>query len=208
MLRRLSLLAVLVITDVGCGDDASARVTDHRDGAVADAAGGAAGGSGSGGSGGQAGTGGASNAWRERCQAVVDHNAACGKSSADIAAVDDCMLTAACVPAVWSADVVDTTMTCLASLACQSPDDDCIAMTASDQTPAKLALFTACEDKAALCPMFDGCLETTFLVSDTLASSLAACLDEPCDAASTCLLNEYTAAITAAGCTGELPFGG
>lgn len=207
MLPRLSLLAGLLIIDIGCGNDDSASVTDGRDGAV-DAGGGAAGASGSGGSGGQVGSGGAPDAWRERCQAVVDHNAACGKSSADTAAVDDCMLTAACVPSAWSSDVVDTIMTCLANLACESPDDDCIAMTVSDQTPIKMALFAACEDKATACPMFDGCLETTFLVSDTLASSLAACLEQSCDAASSCLLNEYTAAITAAGCTGELPFGG
>jgi hypothetical protein len=191
MLSRLSLLAALLVAGIGCGNEDSTS------------------GSGSGGSGGgQAGSGGAPDTWQGRCQAVVDHNAACGKSSADTVAVDDCMLTAACVPAAWSADVVDATMTCLESLACGSPDDDCIAMTVSNQTPVKMALFAACEDKATVCPMFGGCPETAFLVSDTLASSLAACLDQPCDMASSCLVSEYTAAITAAACAGELPFGG
>ncbi len=99
-------------------------------------------------------------------------------------------------------------MSCLADLPCDQPDDDCIAATEADQTPTKLALFEACQAKATACPDFEGCLETQFLVSDELALDLQSCLDEPCDAVSECLSTQYSAAIVAAGCTGELPFGG
>jgi hypothetical protein len=198
MLSRSTLPALLLVAGIGCSGENSSNVIDDQDGAA-----------GAGAVAGQGGSGAAGPiTWRQRCQAVVDHNASCGKSSADAAAVDDCVATAACVPSVWSADVVETVMTCLTGLPCGNPDDDCIAMTESDQTPVKLALITACQDKADACPTSDGCLETTFLISDELASTLADCLDQPCDAASTCALNEYTAAITASGCTGELPFGG
>jgi hypothetical protein len=37
---------------------------------------------------------------------------------------------------------------------------------------------------------------------------LQACLSQACDAASTCLETEYFSAMSDAGCTGELPFGG
>jgi len=45
-------------------------------------------------------------------------------------------------------------MSCVAPLACDQADDDCIAATAPDQTPTKLALFEACQDKATACPGF------------------------------------------------------
>jgi hypothetical protein len=151
---------------------------------------------------------GGNSAWHERCQGVTDHNAVCGKGSADAASVDSCVTTQPCTPSVWSAAVMDTVMSCLSTLACTSPDDDCISATVPDQTPIKQALFTACEDKMTACPDFQGCLETLFLVSDSLAATLQDCLSQPCDAAATCILNGYTSAMTAAGCTGELPFGG
>jgi hypothetical protein len=122
--------------------------------------------------------------------------------------VESCVATQSCVPAVWSANVVDASMTCLAVLACNHPDDECISATASQQTPTKQALFTACQTKATACPSFTGCLETLFLVSDELALTLRACLEQACDAAASCMLNEYLRALTAAGCAGELPFGG
>jgi hypothetical protein len=154
------------------------------------------------------GGGGDASDWRQRCQTVVDHNAACGKGSRDEVAVGRCVATQTCAPSVWSADVMATIMSCLATLPCDHPDDECISMTAAQQTPTKTALFAACRDKATACPGFQGCLETMFLVSEELASKLQACLGQACDAANTCVQSEYTAAITAAGCIGELPFGG
>jgi hypothetical protein len=99
-------------------------------------------------------------------------------------------------------------MSCLATLPCEQPDDDCISALESQISPVTLDLFAACSDKAAACPGFAGCLETTFLVSDALAEKLQACLAQDCDAASTCMSGEYLAALTDAGCSGELPFGG
>jgi hypothetical protein len=158
--------------------------------------------------GGQGGAGGTPSDWKQRCQDVVDHNRACGKSKSDQAAADQCVAAAACVPSVWSASVVDSIMSCLATLPCSNPDDDCIAATQSLMTPTKLSLMTACQDKSAACPGFQGCLETLFLVSDSLAQQLQACLSQACDAASSCMTNEYFSALTAAGCNSELPFGG
>jgi len=158
--------------------------------------------------GGQGGTGGGSSDWPQRCQNVVDHNRTCGKSSSDQAAVDQCVAADACVPSVWSGSVVDSIMSCLATLPCSDPDDDCIAKTQSLMTPTKLALLAGCQDKAAACPGFQGCLETLFLVSDSLAQTLQACLSQACDAANSCMTNEYVSAVTAAGCNSELPFGG
>jgi hypothetical protein len=201
------------------GDDFSASKSGGAGGSVTGGSGGSttggSGGSVTGGSGGgtsNAGAGGeitlgGSSAWEGRCQDVVDHNAACGKGSADAAAVTDCVATDNCVPSVWSAAVVDTTMTCLVNLACTSPDDDCISATVVVQTATKQALFTACEQKATECTGFS-CLETTFLVSDSLATSLHACLSQACDAASACIQSEYASAVSDSGCLAELPFGG
>ncbi len=176
-------LALLLL---GCGED---------DGSAA-----GAGGNGSGGS--------SASTWPQQCESVADHNASCGKSSDDQAAVDDCVATSDCVPSVWSAKVVATVMSCLAKLPCGQEDDECISATQPDQTATNLALFQACQDKATECAGFQGCLETQFLISDELALDLQSCLDEPCDAVNDCLLTQYTAATTASGCTGELPFGG
>lgn len=98
-------------------------------------------------------------------------------------------------------------MSCLATLACDQPDNDCTAATADLQTAIKLALFDACEGTTS-CLGFDGCIETMFLVSDDLALQLQACLEQDCDAATTCVSDEYFGAVTAADCSGELPFGG
>jgi hypothetical protein len=154
------------------------------------------------------GGGGDASDWRQQCQTVVDHNAACGKASRDDVAVRECVASQPCVPSVWVTDVVASVMSCLATLPCDHPDDECISITAAQQTQTKNALFAACRDKAATCPGFNGCLETMFLLSDELALKLQACLGQACDAANTCVQTEYTAAITAAGCAGELPFGG
>lgn len=146
--------------------------------------------------------------WKQRCQAVVGHNAMCGKGSKDQAAVDQCVATQNCEPSTWSTVIVDKVMGCLATLPCSHPDDECISQSAPQLTPTTNALLAACRDKAAACPGFDGCLETLFLVSDGLANKLQTCLGKTCDAAGACMLNEYSAAVVAAGCLGELPFGG
>ena len=156
----------------------------------------------------QGGSSGGSSDWKQRCQTTVDHNRACGKSSSDQAAADQCIQSASCVPAVWSANVVDSIMSCLATLPCSDPDDNCISKTQTLMSPTKQALLTACQNKAAACPGFQGCLETMFLVSDALADKLQRCLSQPCDAASSCTTNEYLSAASAAGCNSELPFGG
>ena len=156
----------------------------------------------------QGGSSGGASDWKQRCQHVVDHNRACAKSSSDQAAVDQCVEANSCVPSVWAANVVDSIMGCLATLPCSDPDDNCISKTQGLMTPTKQALLTACQNKLAACPGFQGCLETMFLVSDALAGKLQACLSQACDVASSCMSSEYLNAASAAGCNSELPFGG
>jgi len=207
---RMALIPLLclVLIGAGCGGDDDTAASHPGSGGVNGGGGSKATGGVSGGGGSKATGGATGGVWATRCQSVADHNASCGKGSNDQAAVDECIATRGCAPSAWSAEVVDSIMDCLTTLACDQPDDDCISATADLQTPTKLALFDACQSKTASCPGFDGCLETMFLVSDELALELQACLEQDCDAAATCMTDEYFGAVMAADCSGELPFGG
>ena len=186
-----------------CGDDQEQHETTATGTGGAATVGAAAGGNGGDGTG-------AAPSWAAECEAVVDQNAQCGKSSDDQAALDECIGMEACNGPVYDPEAVHAIMACLATLPCSDPDDDCLAEVVSlPGNETQTAFVEDCKAKATECPDLAGdfCGMAVFF-SDALVAAVEPCFDQPCSTAVSCALDELVDASSAAGCGGELPFGG
>ena len=198
---RAASLFLIALSAAGCGDDTSDE----------DTSGGAGGGTASSAAGGTGGADvGGAPGWSAECAAVVDQNASCDKSSSDDAAREECIGMEVCIGPVYDADAVHALMQCLATLPCNSPDDDCIAELVSvPGNEAQLAFVEACHAKATECPDLAGDLcGMGVWFSDSLDQAITACFDQPCSTALRCAFMELVNTSAEAGCNGELPLGG
>jgi hypothetical protein len=200
-------LFLIGLSAAGCGDDAS---EEHASGG----AGGETATAAAGGTGGTAGTAGAdvggAPGWSSECADVVEQNASCNKSSSDDAAREECVGMEVCIGPVYDADAVHALMQCLATLPCDSPDDDCIEELVSlPGNEAQAAFVQACQAKATECPELAGDLcGMGVWFSDSLNQAIEACFDQPCSTAVPCAFMELADTSAEAGCGGELPLGG